>query len=207
MAIEFFNIEHVLATFGVVVLFFIIFAETGLLLGFFLPGDTLLFTAGLLASQGKLDLFQVLIGCVFFAIIGNFVGYWIGKTFGKSVFEKSHPHFLDSYLNRENLRKTHDFFEKYGDKTIVLARFVPVIRTVAPTLAGTAEMSFSKFAAYTVLGALAWVGVAVLAGFYLGELLPPWALDAMALVLVLVVVASIAPVIFKALQKKFGLKS
>jgi membrane-associated protein len=146
----------------------IIFAECGLLLGFFLPGDTLLFSAGLLSATGKLDVpFWVMMLLVpIAAIAGNLVGYWIGYKAGPAVFNKP-----DSRLFRqEYVDRSHEFFERYGARTIVLARFVPIVRTFATVMAGASRMRFRTYAVYSVIGGVLW-GAGVLAlGYYLGHI-------------------------------------
>jgi membrane-associated protein len=164
------NIEDLLdslSPYGEVVLWFIIFAETGLLIGFFLPGDSLLFTAGILASQGKLDIALVVVGCFVAAVIGDQVGYTIGQRLGPRLFRKEDSRiFKQEYVDR-----TRAFFDKHGPKTIVIARFVPIVRTFAPTLAGVGEMPRSTFFKYNIVGAFIWaVGVTML-GYALGDVI------------------------------------
>ena len=160
--------HHLLSSFGLLGLLIIIFAECGLLVGFFLPGDTLLFSAGLLTATGTLDVpFWVLLLLVpIAAIAGNLVGYWIGYKAGPAVFNKP-----DSRLFRqEYVDRSHDFFERYGARTIVLARFVPIVRTFATVMAGASRMRFRTYALYSVIGGVLW-GAGVLAlGYYLGHI-------------------------------------
>jgi membrane-associated protein len=162
------NIEELLdslSPYGEVVLWVIIFAETGLLIGFFLPGDSLLFTAGILAGQGKLDITLVVLGCFVAAVIGDQVGYTIGQRYGPRLFRKEDSKiFKQEYIDR-----TKEFFDKHGPKTIVIARFVPIVRTFAPTLAGVGEMPRSTFFRYNIVGAFIWaVGITML-GYALGD--------------------------------------
>ena len=160
--------HHLLSSFGLLGLLIIIFAECGLLVGFFLPGDTLLFSAGLLTATGALDVpFWVLLVLVpIAAIAGNLVGYWIGYKAGPAVFNKP-----DSRLFRqEYVDRSHDFFERYGARTIVLARFVPIVRTFATVMAGASRMRFRTYVLYSVIGGVLW-GAGVLAlGYYLGHI-------------------------------------
>jgi membrane-associated protein len=143
----------------------IIFAETGLLIGFFLPGDSLLFTAGLLAHEGDLNIWFLLIGVFFAAVVGDQVGFQLGKKAGPSIFRKP-----DARLFRqEYVQHTKDFFDKHGPKTVVLARFVPVVRTFAPVLAGVGEMDRKTFTIYNVVGALVWAVGVTLLGYALGS--------------------------------------
>lgn len=159
--------NHLLSSFGLVGLLIIVFAECGLLIGFFLPGDTLLFSAGLLVSTGKLDLplWSLLTLVPLAAIAGNLVGYWIGYKAGPAVFNKP-----DSRLFRqEYVDRSHEFFEKYGARTIVVARFVPIVRTFATVMAGASRMRFAVYAAYSVIGGVLWGAGVVALGYYLGQ--------------------------------------
>jgi len=151
--------------FGELLVMAIIFAETGLLIGFFLPGDSLLFTAGLLANQGDLNIAFLLVGVFVAAVVGDQVGYQFGKKAGPSIFRKP-----DAKLFRqEYVEHTKHFFDRHGAKTIVIARFVPVVRTFAPVLAGVGEMKWKTFTIFNVIGALAWaVGITML-GYALGS--------------------------------------
>ncbi len=162
------NVEQLLQSGGVLLVAAIVFAESGLLIGFFLPGDTLLFTAGFFASQGKLSIWLLLIATVLAAAIGDNVGYMIGKKTGHRIFNKK-----DGVLFRaEYIVKAQEFYEKHGGKTITLARFVPIIRTFVPVIAGVAEMNRKKFMYYNILGACLWgIGVTML-GYLLGSKIP-----------------------------------
>jgi membrane-associated protein len=162
------NPRDILDSFGpwaTVGLVLIIFAETGLLIGFFLPGDSLLFTGGILASQGNLNIAVIAIGCFLAAVIGDQVGYTIGHRAGPPLFRRPDSRiFKQRYVDR-----TKEFFDKHGPKTILLARFVPVVRTFAPVLAGVGEMDRRTFTTYNVVGGFVWaVGVTV-AGYILGS--------------------------------------
>lgn len=148
-----------------VVLFLIVFAETGLAIGFFLPGDSLLFVAGLFAAAGKLNIFALLITLFIAGIIGDGVGFWTGRRAGKTLFNRP-----KSFVFRpEYLAKAQQFYEKHGGKTIILARFVPIVRTFAPIVAGAANMPYRNFLFYNVLGSFLWVFSMVLAGYFLGS--------------------------------------
>ena len=156
-----------LSPYGEIGLMLIIFAETGLLVGFFLPGDSLMFTAGLLASQGSLNLALVLVGCFAAAVIGDQVGFTIGEVVGPRVGRNPNARIIKpAYIER-----THAFFERHGPKTIVLARFVPIVRTFAPVVAGVARMRRSVFLRYNVVGAGLWVVVATMLGYLLADLI------------------------------------
>ena len=144
------------------------FCETGLLAGFFLPGDSLLVTAGLVASQGKLDIW-VLNGLLMTAaVVGDSVGYAIGYFAGPRIFRREESLFF----RKEHLKRTHDFFEKYGGKTIILARFVPIVRTFAPTVAGVGRMSYRRFLSFNVIGGVVWVAAMLSVGYFLGRSVP-----------------------------------
>ena len=162
--------EKLIETFGTIGLFVIIFAESGLLIGFFLPGDSLLFTAGLLASQGKfgLSLPVLLIGCFIAAVAGDQVGYMFGQKAGPALFRRENSRiFKQQYVHRAN-----EFFERHGKKTIVIARFVPIVRTFAPILAGVGNMRYRSFVMYNIIGALLWAVGVTTAGYVLGDTIP-----------------------------------
>lgn len=181
--------QNLLVTFGLIGLFVIVFAESGLLVGFFLPGDSLLFTAGLFAAQGTLSLPVVLVGCFLAAVAGDQVGYAFGKKVGPALFRRPDSRFF----KQEYVDKAQGFFEKYGAKTIVLARFVPIVRTFAPIVAGVGTMTYRTFVTYNVLGGFLWaIGVTML-GFLLGELIPD--IDRYLLPIIAVIIAiSVIPI-------------
>ncbi|MCC6629261.1 MAG: VTT domain-containing protein [Chloroflexi bacterium] len=163
-----FDLAEIIRAVGYVGLWLIVFAETGLLVGFFLPGDSLLFTAGFLASQGFFNIFILVLVFVSAAIIGDSVGYAIGNRYGRRLFDREDSR----YFKRKYLVATEAFYEKHGGKTLILARFVPIIRTFAPTVAGVAGMPYSRFLTYNVVGGVLWgLGVPV-AGFWLGSVIP-----------------------------------
>ena len=150
---------------GLAVITAIVFAETGLFVGFFLPGDSLLFTAGALAAQGHFSIVLLNTLLVVAAIVGDTVGYWFGRKMGPALFKR--PKSL--FFNPEHLRRAHDFYEKHGGKTIVLARFMPVIRTFAPVVAGMGKMDYGRFLAFNVFGGIGWVLSMTFAGYFLGQ--------------------------------------
>ncbi len=166
------NPEHILqgssAFFGILLVASIVFAESGLLIGFFLPGDTLLFTAGFLASKGNLPLGWLLLATVFAAVLGDNVGYYIGKRAGPRLFTKEDGIFFRA----EYIARAQNFYEKHGGKTVTIARFVPIVRTFAPVVAGVGRMDRKRFFMYNIVGATVWaVGVTML-GFTLGNKIP-----------------------------------
>ena len=154
---------------GYLVLVLIVFAETGLLAGFFLPGDSLLVTAGLVcAVEGALNIWPLNLFLSLAAILGDTTGYWIGYHVGPRIFNKERSFFF----HKDHLLRTKKFYDKYGAKTVVLARFVPIVRTFAPTVAGVGRMQYSKFLFYNVMGGTAWVASMTLAGYFLGRSIP-----------------------------------
>ena len=153
---------------GLLGIFSVVFAESGLFFGFFLPGDSLLFSAGLLASAGYFNIVYLFLGCFFSAVLGDSVGYWTGKKLGPKIFSNPDSFFF----NRRNLDKTSAFYEKYGKKTIVLARFVPVVRTFAPIMAGAGSMKYENFIFYNIFGGFLWTGLMTVGGYFLGDLIP-----------------------------------
>lgn len=163
-----FDLPHLIQTVSYAGIAGIVFAESGLLAGFFLPGDSLLITAGILAKSGHLNLALVMLVVAVAAIVGDSTGYYIGRKFGPSVFKNQGSRFFKP----EYVDRTHAFFEKHGGKALILARFVPVVRTVAPTMAGVGQMSYGQFLRYNVIGGLLWAVSVPLLGFVLGGLIP-----------------------------------
>ncbi|MEI6481442.1 MAG: VTT domain-containing protein [Candidatus Saccharibacteria bacterium] len=163
-----FNVDTIISSGGILIISAIIFAESGLLIGFFLPGDTLLFGAGLAASQGKFSLLWLIVCVVLAAIIGDNVGYSIGRRAGPRIFKKE-----DGILFRqEYLQKSEEFYEKHGGKTIVLARFTPIVRTFAPVVAGAGKMTRKKFMIYNIIGGTLWGGGMSFLGYMIGGKIP-----------------------------------
>jgi membrane-associated protein len=150
---------------GYALLFGIVFSETGLLAGFFLPGDSLLFTVGVVAGAGGLNIFAIIGVLIAAAIIGDATGYMIGRRAGPAVFNRPDSRFF----KQEHLRKTKEFYEKHGGKTIIYARFIPIIRTFAPFVAGVAEMEYSRFASFNIFGGIGWVVLMTSLGYALGD--------------------------------------
>jgi len=157
--------QQLLRSFGTIGLVAIIFAESGLLIGFFLHSDSLLFTAGLFASQGKLNIAVVLVGCFLAAVIGDQVGYAFGKRVGPTIFQRPNSRFF----KQQHVERANAFFEEHGPKTILMARFVPVVRTFAPILAGVGTMPYRTFLAFNVLGGFLWAVGVTLLGYFLGD--------------------------------------
>ena len=182
-----------LSPYGEVVAWLIVFAETGLLLGFFLPGDSLLFTAGILAGQGKLQLWLLIPGVFVGAALGSEVGYVIGARIGPRLFRRPDSRFF----KQEYVERTHEFFERYGSKAIVLARFVPVVRTFTPVMAGVGRMNRRVYSLYNLVGALIWaVGVSLL-GYALGNAVGGNIDNYLLPIIAVVVVISLLPAFFE----------
>jgi membrane-associated protein len=174
----------------------IVFAETGLLIGFFLPGDSLLVTAGILAGQGILDAPTLMILLSLSAIVGDTVGYSIGYRTGPLIFSK--PKSL--LFNPDHLNKAHRFYEKYGGKTIVLARFLPLIRTFAPVVAGVGKMKYSRFLSYNIFGGIGWIVSMICIGYFLGSI--PGVNRFLHLIIVAVIVISFIPCVVEFLRER-----
>lgn len=183
-----FNLIPFIKAIGYLGIFGVVFAESGLFVGFFLPGDSLLFTAGFLASRGFLNITMLVILSIIGAISGDSVGYLFGKKIGTKIFSKE-----DSLLfHKDNIRRAEAFFAKHGSKTIILARFVPVVRTFAPILAGVGSMHYRTFISYNVVGGLIWGAGVPLLGYYLGNSIPN--IDRYLLpIIILIVIVSISP--------------
>jgi membrane-associated protein len=177
-------------------LFLIIFLETGLVITPILPGDSLLFAAGSFAGLGALGLWKVYFVCVVAAILGDTVNYAIGAYIGPKVFQYQKSRFF----NPDHLRKTHEFYEKYGGKTIIIARFIPIVRTFAPFVAGVGKMSYGYFLSYNVIGGVLWVSICVFAGYFFGNL--PFVKKNFSLVIIAIVIISVMPAVFEYLKHR-----
>ena len=179
------------------ILFLIIFLETGLVITPFLPGDSLLFITGAFAGSGYINVFIVFLVFCFAAILGDSFNYWIGNYFGERIFCRSR------FFKKEYLERTKEFYEKHGGKTIILARFVPFIRTFAPFVAGVGKMEYKKFLSYNIIGGVAWVGLFLFAGYYFGKI--PVIQENLTLVIIIIVFISIIPIFieyFRGRRKK-----
>jgi membrane-associated protein len=163
-----YNVPELIRWGGMIGLVAIVFAETGLMIGFFLPGDSLLVTAGLFAAKGDLNIVWLNLALILAAIAGDAVGYWIGYRAGKALYSRPNS-FL---FRREHLIATHSFYEKHGGKTIIIARFMPIFRTFAPVVAGAAEMTYRRFAVFNITGGVLWVLSMTLTGYFLGLAVP-----------------------------------
>lgn len=193
---NFFDILPLIKAIGLSGIFIFVFAESGLFFGFFLPGDSLLFTAGVLAAAGYFNIMFLFLGCFFFAVLGDSVGYWFGQKTGPKIFSRPNSFFW----NQKNLEKTAVFFKKYGDKTITLARFTPIVRTFAPIMAGVGKMEYKVFLFWNVLGALFWSGLMIFGGYFLGNSIKD--IDKIILpIVLLIILASLAPVFWQLIRR------
>jgi membrane-associated protein len=178
------------------ILFVIIFSETGLVVFPFLPGDSLLFVAGALAAVGGMEIGWLILVLTVAAVLGNTVNYLIGRALGPKVFHWENSRFF----NRAALLKTHVFYEKHGGKTLVISRFLPLLRTFAPFVAGIGEMTYTRFTLFNVVGALSWVVSLCLAGYWFGNM--PWIKQNLTLVIVAIIVLSLLPLAIGALKSR-----
>ena len=185
---------------GYIGIFGIVFAESGLFVGFFLPGDSLLFTAGFLASQGFINLWLTIALVFVGAVLGDSVGYSFGRKVGPKIFKKEDSKIFHKY----NLKKAEAFYEEHGPKTIILARFIPIIRTFAPIVAGIGQMHYRKFLAYNVIGGFLWAFGVTLAGYFLGKTIPGIDKYLLPIILGIIVISVIPPAIhiLKSRRKK-----
>lgn len=179
-----------------VVLFAIVFCETGLVVLPFLPGDSLLFIAGAFCATGAMNEWLLMALLIIAAVTGNTVNYWIGRAIGQKVFTHDYR-----WLDKDALRKTHAFYENHGGKTIVLARFVPVVRTFAPFVAGVSAMTFAKFQFFNIVGALLWVVGLVVAGYFFGNI--PFIRDHLNTIVIVGIGAAVIPVVLGGMWKLY----
>ena len=182
---------------GLIGVLFIIFAESGLFFGFFLPGDSLLFTAGFLASQNFLDINILIWGAFFCAVLGDSVGYWFGRKIGPKIFNKEDSFFF----HKKHIVEAQNFYNKYGNKTIFLARFVPIVRTFAPIVAGVGQMKYKNFITYNIIGGFVWSFGIVSAGYFLGQIIPE-ADKYLTIIIFGIIILSILPVVLEALKSR-----
>lgn len=163
-----YDVEGLIRWGGTLLVCTVVFTETGFFVGFFLPGDSLLVTAGVFAAAGQLHLSWLLLLVTPSAIVGDQIGYWIGRSAGQALYRREESFFF----RRSHLQRAHDFYMKYGGKTVILARFVPIIRTFCPPVAGAAEMLYSRYVLYDIFGGLFWVCSMILGGYFLGRSVP-----------------------------------
>jgi membrane-associated protein len=197
-----YNVPELIRMGGLIGLVAVVFAETGLMVGFFLPGDSLLVTAGLFAAKGDLDIVWLNLSLMAAAIAGDATGYWIGRRAGRALYSRPNSFFF----RKQHLVKTHEFYEKHGGKTIVIARFVPIIRTFAPVVAGAAEMTYRQFALYNIAGGIGWVASMTLIGYFLGRAIPD--IDKhIHIVVAVVIFLSLLPGVVSILREKTKVRS
>ncbi len=178
-----------------IILFLIIFCETGLVVTPFLPGDSLLFAAGVFASLGSLNVMVLILLLCVAAVLGDTVNYWVGHFIGPKIFRGEDVRFL----NKKHLERTHQFFERYGAETIIIARFVPIVRTFAPFVAGVGSMSYAKFLTYNVLGGVLWVNLLTLGGYFFAN--APVVRDHFSFVIVAIIIISLIPGVVEFLRQ------
>jgi membrane-associated protein len=193
------SLEKIILDFGpswtYSILFVVIFCETGLVVTPFLPGDSLLFAAGTFAGLGSLDVSALFVFLSLGAILGDTVNYWIGHAIGPRAFKRR-----SRFFRKEHLDRTHQFFERHGGKTIILARFMPIIRTFAPFVAGIGAMNYRRFIVYNVVGGMAWVGLFLGGGFWFGT--RPWVRDHFHYVIAVIILISVMPILFEYLRAR-----
>ncbi len=192
------HLASVINTYGAVsyaLLFLVIFAETGLVVTPFLPGDSLLFAAGALAATGSFDIWLLFAALFAAAILGDTVNYWIGHAIGPKAFDGK-----IKLLKKEHLEKTHEYFAKYGGKTIIIGRFIPIVRTFAPFVAGVGAMSYGQFILYNIVGGFIWVSLFTLGGYFFGNI--PIVKDNFSVVIVVIIAMSVIPAVFEYIKEK-----
>jgi membrane-associated protein len=197
-----YDVEGLVRAGGPLLVCIIVFVETGLFVGFFLPGDSLLVTAGVFAAAGTISLRWLLIPVMLCAIVGDQLGYWIGRGMGASLYKRQESFFF----RRSHLQRAHDFYEKYGGKTVILARFVPIVRTFCPPVAGAAGMPYSRYLTYDIIGGIFWVGSMILGGYALGRSIPNIG-QKIHYVIAVVVVLSLLPPVIGYLRERQNAKS
>ena len=196
-----YDVPRLVQLVGLYGMIFIVFAETGLMVGFFLPGDSLLVTAGLFAAKGWLDIYWLVPALMLSAVVGNTTGYLIGRKAGQALYSRPNSFFF----RREHLIRTHEFYERHGGKTIILAQFMPIVRTFAPVVAGAAGMTYRRFATFNVVGAILWITSMSLTGFFLGRAVGQETLQRnLHLVVAAVIFLSLLPAIIGWLKSKLA---
>jgi len=194
-----FNVKGLIEWGGTLLVCTIVFVETGFFVGFFLPGDSLLVTAGVFAGTGQLNISELLLLVPLCAIVGDQIGYWIGRKAGQALYRRE-----DSLIFRKrHLERAHQFYEKYGGKTVILARFVPIVRTFCPPVAGAAMMPYARYVAFDVVGGLLWGGGMILGGYFLGRKIPNVS-ENIHYVIAVVIFLSLLPPIIGLLRAKFS---
>lgn len=189
--------EHLIAVAGLVGVVLIVFAESGLFFGFFLPGDSLLFTAGLIASQGTLNIWWLVILSALAAILGDSVGYAFGRRVGPALFSREDSFFF----HKKHAERAKAFYDKHGKKTIILARFVPIVRTFAPIVAGIGNMAYRTFVSFNIVGGVAWTLLLTLSGYFLGRVFPSTE-KYLNVIIILIIALSLVPLLIEWLRER-----
>jgi membrane-associated protein len=194
-----FNVQGLIEWGGTLLVCIIVFIETGFFVGFFLPGDSLLVTAGVFAASGQLHISELLLLVPLCAIVGDQIGYWIGRKAGQALYRRE-----DSLVFRKShLERARQFYEKYGGKTVILARFVPIVRTFCPPVAGAAQMPYGRYFAYDVAGGILWGGGMILGGYFLGRQIPNIS-ENIHYVIAVVIFLSLLPAVISILRAKYS---
>ena len=197
-----YDVEGIIRTGGPLLVCLIVFIETGFFVGFFLPGDSLLVTAGIFSAAGVIPLKWILLPVMLCAIVGDQIGYWIGRAAGSALYRREDSLFF----RRSHLLRAHNFYETYGGKTIILARFIPIVRTFCPPVAGAAAMSYARYLAYDIFGGILWVGTMTLVGYFLGRSIPNIS-HRIHYVIAVVIFLSLLPAIISILRARRGARS
>jgi membrane-associated protein len=194
-----FNVQGLVEWGGTLLVCLIVFIETGFFVGFFLPGDSLLVTAGVFAAAGHLSLAQLLLLVPLCAIVGDQIGYWIGRKAGQALYRRE-----DSFIFRKrHLERAKQFYEKYGGKTVIMARFMPIVRTFCPPVAGAAMMPYGRYVGFDIFGGILWVGSMILSGYFLGSVIPDIG-SRIHYVIAVVIFLSVLPPIISVLRARLG---
>jgi membrane-associated protein len=194
------GLKELIRTGGAPLICTIVFVETGFFVGFFLPGDSLLVTAGVFSAAGVIPLKWLLLPAMFCAIVGDQIGYWIGRSAGAALYRREDSFFF----RRSHLQHAHDFYEKYGGRAVILARFVPIIRTFCPPVAGAAKMPYARYVSFDIFGGIFWVGTLILGSYFLGHLVPNIA-QRIHYVIAVVIILSVMPAIISILRARHQL--
>ena len=192
-----YDVEGIIRTGGALLVCLIVLVETGFFVGFFLPGDSLLVTAGVFSAAGVIPLKWLLLPVMLCAIVGDQIGYWIGRAAGSALYNREDSFFF----RKRHLQRAHDFYETYGGKTVILARFVPIIRTFCPPVAGAARMPYTRYLIYDTFGGIIWVGTMILGGYFLGRSIPNIG-QRIHYVILVVVVLSLLPAFIAVLRSR-----
>jgi membrane-associated protein len=192
-----YDVEGIIRTGGPLLVCLIVLVETGFFVGFFLPGDSLLVTAGVFSAAGVIPLKWLLLPVMLCAIVGDQIGYWIGRAAGSALYNREDSFFF----RKRHLQRAHDFYETYGGKTVILARFVPIIRTFCPPVAGAAQMPYTRYLIYDTFGGIFWVGTMILGGYFLGRSIPNIG-QRIHYVILVVVVLSLLPAVIAVLRSR-----